>query len=215
MSVINTKQNLSFMDAAWLQTYGLSRQNVLDYFYISPFYDLNSNNQLLRAQLVDTSHLTSMVGLEFILDTNMLAHEPTLFLIKKQYRKSSHHVDILEVYYVMEGIIYQSPCFINLLMLKYNKINLYLQQTFQCCLQNVQHENGGHQCLNHSSVIPVTGQRTTVGGAGGGQQYVKIREFPNLQTTFDDLDLMLTSLTESLEGTAERAEEDKEHEAVR
>ena len=204
-AVINTKQNLSFMDASWLQTYGLSRENVLDYFYISPFYDLNSNNQLLRAQRVDTSHLLSMIGLEFVLDTNLLAHEPTLYLIKKQYRKSAHQVDILEVYYVMEGIIYQSPCFIHLLMLKYNKINLYLQQTFQCCLQNVQHHNNGHQCLNHSSVTPVASQRTA-GGVGTGGQYVKIREFPHLQTTFDDLDLMLTSLTESLEETVQREE---------
>jgi hypothetical protein len=201
------------MDAAWLQTFGLSRQNVLDYFYISPFYDLNSNNQLLRAQRVDTSHLTSMIGLEFILDLNLLAHEPTLYVIKKQYRKSPHHVDTLEVYYVMEGIIYQSPSFINLLMLKYNKINLYLQQTFQCCLQNVQHENAGHHCLNHSSVIPVGSYRlipSTSGGRGkdGGGQHVKIREFPNLQTTFEDLDLMLTSLSESLEDTAEREDQE-------
>jgi hypothetical protein len=117
-----------------------------------------------------------------------------------------------EVYYVMEGIIYQSPSFINLLMLKYNKINLYLQQTFQSCLQNVQHENAGHHCLNHSSVIPVGSYRlipSTSGGRGKDRgQHVKIREFPHLQTTFDDLDLMLTSLSKSLEDTAEREEQE-------
>jgi hypothetical protein len=192
---MSLKRDLSFMDAAWLQTYGLSRDNVLDYFYLSPFYDLTSNNQTIRAQRVTTIYLLNLIGLEFILESNnqLSLYEPTLFVIKKQYRKSSHHAEVLEVFYVMEGIIYQSPSFIDLLNIKYNKISLYLQQSFQISLNESQHMNEGHSCLLHPSVV-ITHDRKT---SGSSSSYVKIREFPSLTSTILDLEVMASSLVDS------------------
>jgi hypothetical protein len=43
----------------YLQTFGLRKENALDYFYLSPFFDVNSNNQLIRTQGVSIEHLRS------------------------------------------------------------------------------------------------------------------------------------------------------------
>lgn len=180
MNSITSKRDLSFMDPAWLQTFGLSRENVLDYFYLSPFYDTNSNNQIIRAQRVEPSHLLNMKGLEFIVEPN--SNEPVLFIIKKQNRKSIQHAEILEVFYVMEGTIYQSPSFIDLLSTKYDKIGLYLHQAFQITMNDAQHVDG-HTCLVHPSAILST-----------PSQYVKIREFPSINSTIQDLDNIVSSI---------------------
>jgi hypothetical protein len=183
MSNLNQmKRDLSFMDASWLQSFGLSQENVLDYFYLSPFYDSTANNQILRAQRVSPSHLLNMIGLEFIVEPN--PYEPTLFLIKKQNRKSSHHVEVLEVFYVMEGIIYQSPSLIDVLSTRYNKIALYLHQAFEIALNDSKHSSG-HTCLDHPSAAkpPPT-------------SYVKIREFPSINSTIQDLDDIYNSISQ-------------------
>jgi mediator of RNA polymerase II transcription subunit 6 len=181
------------MDAAWLQTYGLSRDNVLDYFYLSPFYDLTANNQTIRAQRVTSLYLLNLIGLEFMVETN--PYEPTLFLIKKQYRKSSHHAEVLEVFYVMEGVVYQSPTFIDLLSTKYNKICLYLHQTFQISLEQSEHLNDGHSCLVHPSAARAT--------RAVPSSYVKIREFPSLTSTLFDLEVMTSSFIDSTQTSNE------------
>jgi MED6 mediator sub complex component len=130
MSLIDTQ----FIDIQWLKMYGLGRNNVLDYFYTSPFFDLTSNNELIRTQGVQPEHLINMTGLEYALDTD-IPDQPNLFVIRKQYRESPRKVQLLDVYYCLDGIIYQSPELLQLIRSRINKTSHYLVTSFQL-LQN-------------------------------------------------------------------------------
>lgn len=127
--------NTQYIDITWLSTFGLTSSNVLDYFYTSPFYDSASNNETFRRQGtpadVMVAHLTNgkTTGLEFALDTAN-TKEPHLFVIKKQNRHRSS-VDLLEVYYCLDGIIYQSPILLDLLRNRIAKVALRLKRSFE------------------------------------------------------------------------------------
>lgn len=99
----------------WIQAYGLRTDNVLEYFSLSPFYDRSSNNQVLKMQSNfndqlqgrDLSkELLGMRGLEFVL---AFSHEPDLWVIRRQHRKSPTEADILATYFVVGENIYQAP----------------------------------------------------------------------------------------------------------
>ena len=104
----------NYIDIQWLTTFGLTRQTVLDYFYTSPFFDEKSNNQQIRLQGVEADRhqaiLCSMTGIEYSLD-EMNTQEPNLFVIREQERLSpaASDVNLHNVYYIMDGIIYQCP----------------------------------------------------------------------------------------------------------
>ncbi|KAG0369182.1 Mediator of RNA polymerase II transcription subunit 6 [Gamsiella multidivaricata] len=91
---------------------GLNPDNVLDYFALSPFWDPECNNAVLRMQTQFNNlgemkqRLSEMTGIEFA-----LVHEryPTLFIIQKQRRRSPQEVKPMAIYYVLQGSIYQCP----------------------------------------------------------------------------------------------------------
>jgi hypothetical protein len=76
--------------------YGLTRENILAYFYTSDFYDPSSNNEIIRKQGVTLDKLSSMVGFEYSLDQEY-TKEPHLFVINKMYRKSPREAELCEV----------------------------------------------------------------------------------------------------------------------
>ena len=94
----DSPQNLLFIDTIFLQNFGLSRENVLDYFALSPFWDPMSNNQAIRTQGASLMNLLNMKGLEFVVEPNL--NEPKIFIIKKQKRLSYHNVEVIDIYYV-------------------------------------------------------------------------------------------------------------------
>jgi len=98
METLLKQQNISFVDVVYLKNFGLSSVNILDYFALSPFYDPMSNNEAIRTQGVNISHLVNMVGLEFASEKS--SYEPSFFIIKKQIRLSPKTAEILAVYYV-------------------------------------------------------------------------------------------------------------------
>ena len=118
-----------YIDIFWLKTFGVFRVNVLDYFYESPFFDPTSNNQLIRTQGVAPEHMISMTGMEYVLDELNMC-EPHLYVIKKQRRESPRKAELLEVYYVIDGIIYQSPDLLQLFRSRINKAAFYLGSSF-------------------------------------------------------------------------------------
>ncbi len=99
---MESQQNLLFIDTIFLQNFGLSRDNVLDYFALSPFWDSLSNNQAIRTQGASLQNLLNMQGLEFAIEPNK--NEPKLFIIKKQKRSSHHNVELIEIYYVSKNV---------------------------------------------------------------------------------------------------------------
>jgi len=127
-------QQQSYIDIQYLATFGLFRANALEYFYTSPFFDHNSNNQRLRTQGVHPeqhlSILQTMTGLEFVLDEHNTC-EPNLFVFRKQNRWSPKRADLIDVYYCTDGIIYQCPDFLNLLKSRLAKVAFYLEQSFE------------------------------------------------------------------------------------
>jgi hypothetical protein len=129
--------NRSFLDPIFLQQFALTRENALEYFSRSPFYDPLSNNETLRMQGTNMSHLRSMTGLEFALDDPAVRaggsggdsdSDGRLFLVKKQTRSSPSSVHVLAMYYILDGTVYQSPNLLHLLMTKYNKITSCLSE---------------------------------------------------------------------------------------
>jgi mediator of RNA polymerase II transcription subunit 6 len=85
---------------------------VLEYFAQSPFFDRSSNNAVLKQQSQFQSFgdvpqaLRKMRGVEFaILD----ARPPDLWIVAKQVRESTDEVQVVNVYFVAGGNIYQAP----------------------------------------------------------------------------------------------------------
>ncbi|KAG0048323.1 Mediator of RNA polymerase II transcription subunit 6 [Gryganskiella cystojenkinii] len=109
--------NVEWRFQEWLMGMGgLNPDNVLDYFALSPFWDPECNNAILKMQTQFNNlgemkqRLSEMVGVEFA-----LVHEryPTLFIIQKQYRnpKASDGPTVLPlaIYYVLHGNIFMCP----------------------------------------------------------------------------------------------------------
>ncbi|CAI2174054.1 193_t:CDS:2 [Funneliformis geosporum] len=111
--------SISFRDPEWLLTHheGLTSENALEYFAESPFWDPQSNNEILKMQtkfntlnsLPDQRpplDITKMIGVEFVIEQ---ANPPSFFLIKKWKRISETEAIPLATYYIIRGIIYQAP----------------------------------------------------------------------------------------------------------
>ncbi|KAJ1659207.1 Mediator of RNA polymerase II transcription subunit 6, partial [Dispira simplex] len=97
--------HLEWRHTEWLVANGgLRSDNVLQYFSESPFWDTTSNNAVLKMQTqfneLQTAQLDlkQMTGLEFA-----VVHErlPTLFVIRKQRRRSPTEVTPLATYYIL------------------------------------------------------------------------------------------------------------------
>ena len=90
-------KSLSYIDVNWLQVNGgLSQNNVLSYFYLSPFYNKNCSNEIVRLQFGNNMNMMlQMIGEEYVLDHECI-DAPHLFVIKKQYRSSISSSDLKE-----------------------------------------------------------------------------------------------------------------------
>jgi len=127
--------DVQYMDIQWLSTYGLTRHNVLEYFYTSPFFNTNSNNQVIRIQGVDLARhdaiLQSMTGIEYVID-DLNTAEPNLYVIREQRRRSRRpqDVDLVNAYYILDGQVFQCPDFLDLLRSRMTKTAAYLTRSF-------------------------------------------------------------------------------------
>ena len=142
-----------YLDILWLKTFGLFSVNVLDYFYTSPFFDQSSNNQLIRTQGVAPEHLISMVGIEYVLDEHNIS-EPNLYVIKKQLRESPRKAELLEIYYIIDGIIHQSPDLLQLFRSRISKASYYLGNSFAALQSTTTYTSKeGRQCWSKREEI--------------------------------------------------------------
>ncbi|KAJ3072425.1 Mediator of RNA polymerase II transcription subunit 6, partial [Quaeritorhiza haematococci] len=109
----NDLTHVSFKDTNFLQMFGLWEHNVLDYFALSQFYDKSSLNEQIKMQArfnelqANMLDRRRMVGLEY--DLWYFTYQPSLFVIRKKYRSSPTKVDLIGIYYIIEGTIYQAP----------------------------------------------------------------------------------------------------------
>ncbi|EGX46754.1 hypothetical protein AOL_s00097g502 [Orbilia oligospora ATCC 24927] len=106
----------------FIQQWGqLNSNNILLYFFNSPFFDRSSNNSSLFMQtqtnpslnhLVHNraafeSRLKSMIGVEFV----VAAEDPAnaMWVIKKQMRRSPTETQLLDVYFVVGENVFMAP----------------------------------------------------------------------------------------------------------
>ncbi|ORY85487.1 MED6 mediator sub complex component-domain-containing protein [Protomyces lactucae-debilis] len=91
---------------------GLRTDNILEYFSQSPFFDRSSNNAVLKQQSQFQNFgdipqaLQKMRGVEFAIYD---ARPPDLWTIAKQVRESVEEVQVVNMYFIANGNIYQAP----------------------------------------------------------------------------------------------------------
>lgn len=137
-------KDTQYIDVIWLQTHGLHKGNALDYFATSPFFDRNSNNQTLINQGLGLEFLSKMTGLEFNVTDS---EDPKLFIVNKCHRENAQRVTVLEIYYILEGVIYQSPVFIEQVQARVSKTSYHILN----CFTNIQEYQQLNIC-NHSDL---------------------------------------------------------------
>lgn len=103
------RDSICFKDVIWLQTHQLGHSTVLDYFSTSPFYEKSCNNEILKMQQrpVTESTLSMLIGIEYIVAESSTSS--SCYIIYHQLRKSPTSVQLLQVYYVLDGVIYSCP----------------------------------------------------------------------------------------------------------
>lgn len=175
----NTK-HLSFVDEAWLHAFGLDANNALDYFAISMFYDYTSNNQAIRTQGASVSQLLTMTGLEYALEVP--PQDPPVYVIKKQIRVSPRIANVVAVYYILNGIIYQSPSLMDVASTRIMKTLLYLDKA----LSLMSSEHSFSNALGHVTFKPWTSPESEQATQPSKTVLIS-RELPSMESTISDI----------------------------
>jgi mediator of RNA polymerase II transcription subunit 6 len=125
---------VSYIFHQWLQWHGpLTKENVLDYFAESPFYDRDCNNEVCKKQNVPPDQIEALMktmkGKEYVL---VFSNEnPRLFVIRRQIRESLDKVKPTGLYYVIEDTVYQAPSLLSLLHSRMVGSLFYLHNSFR------------------------------------------------------------------------------------
>lgn len=119
----------SFKDTLFLESFGLSPLNVLDYFSKSQFYDSSCiNEQLKMQQRFNTLDVRDdgLLGSSY----ELWYHSENLYVIKK-LEKSLNSVKLTGIYYIVEGTIYQAPTLSQVLKSRSRTALYHLQSAFE------------------------------------------------------------------------------------
>lgn len=101
--------HLCFYDPNFLQTQGLTADNVLVYFSMSQFYDRTCVNEVLKMQsqfaAIDIAHhLTTTVGVHYALESSA---EGLFVIAKRMFDGTATRT--LRVYYCLNGYVFCAP----------------------------------------------------------------------------------------------------------
>ncbi|GJQ11393.1 hypothetical protein GpartN1_g3184.t1 [Galdieria partita] len=125
--------HLSWRDNWFLANFPLTSDTVLDYFSGSPFYDPSCNNEQIRMQGLDPSVLYNMVGTEYVV-TNQ--QEPVFFIVEKVHRYNKEETKTLQIFYILEGTVYQSPSLRSLLLSRLSESFFHISGSFESLQQS-------------------------------------------------------------------------------
>jgi len=105
---------ISFRDQAWLETFPLNKDSVMDYFSRSSFYDGTCLNEQIKMQRLDPKTIQNRTGKEYFIEhvippESEQGNPPNIFVIRKQNRVSTKNVEHLSSYYILNGTAFQSP----------------------------------------------------------------------------------------------------------
>ena len=182
-----SRMNSQYIDIQWLTTFGCFKVNALEYFYTSHFYDPECNNQLIRNQGVSVEHLIGMVGWEYSLDEEHI-DEPHLYVIRKAYRKSPKEIEVAEVFYILDGIIYQSPNLYDLFRVKTSKINFNLLKSFNEIRDNIGYNDTLGYYFNNNKAIDTAGGDEQKGGYTDKQKEIAVSHLPDYKQLLLDIE---------------------------
>lgn len=137
--------NRCYQDVAYLQYFPLHNDiSVLNYFATSPFFQKTSNNQILISQRLEQTKAKLdefKEGFEYFVDMN-LSKPVRLFVILQQQRVAHRNrygqvtiqLQTMNVFYCLDGSIFQSPDFQQVLQVRYAKIALALKSAHDCLI---------------------------------------------------------------------------------
>ncbi|KAJ8962787.1 hypothetical protein NQ318_001186 [Aromia moschata] len=120
--------SISWHDSTWIPI--LNTTNIMEYFSQSsnPFFDRTCNNEIVKMQRLNPDQLQNMTGLEYVL---LHVQEPILYVIRKQHRHSPQQVTPLADYYIIAGVVYQSPDLATVLNSRLLSAVHHLQSSFE------------------------------------------------------------------------------------
>ncbi|RKO95107.1 hypothetical protein CAUPRSCDRAFT_9380 [Caulochytrium protostelioides] len=101
-----------FKDVGFLQHVGLFPHTALDYFAASQFYDKGCINEQVKMQArfnalrAGEMNTTGMTGAEYRVG---MPAGPQVYTIEKHYRYSPKRTELIGMYYIIDGTIYQAP----------------------------------------------------------------------------------------------------------
>ncbi|KAJ3258257.1 hypothetical protein HK103_003738 [Boothiomyces macroporosus] len=132
--------SVSFKDTAFLQAFGLHELNIIEYFSKSQFYDVSCIDEQLKMQarfndlqVTQLDH-TKMTGIKY--DLWYFTYQPSYFVIKKSQIYSETRAELLAIYYVIEGTIYQAPSLSSVLTNRTMTSLFYLNKAFDVGTEN-------------------------------------------------------------------------------
>ncbi|KAK2079911.1 hypothetical protein QBZ16_002306 [Prototheca wickerhamii] len=126
----------SWRDDLWVQAFGLSPLNVLDYFALSPFYDRTCLNEQAKLKGLTPKQLAILApGIEYALRD---AQPPHLFVISRQHRPSPAAPETLQAFfYVLDGTVYQAPSLYTAISSRSQRCRFSLQAAFAAMQQDL------------------------------------------------------------------------------
>ncbi|KAL0220839.1 hypothetical protein RCL1_000693 [Eukaryota sp. TZLM3-RCL] len=119
---------LQFFYPAFFAHFGeLTLDNVLEYFYCSPFYDKSSANELVRVQGLSPDQIPLIANVVAYEVKTPLCKPPQFFVIAKVYRSTpGADSQVLAYYYIKHGTIFQSPALLHVFHSRFNNICFHL-----------------------------------------------------------------------------------------
>ena len=105
-----TESNKPFFDPGFLQFRALDEATVETYFALSDFYDKNCLNEQAKrygGANIDINHSNGVFYKFNTFPASPQQPQP-LFVIKK-WRRDQNGVELMRVYYIVQGMIYPAP----------------------------------------------------------------------------------------------------------
>lgn len=159
-----------FRDDAALRYCALTADNALEYFFLSPFYQVDCINERVRTGEVSREGAQYLTGIEYVLVPTGAA--PRLFVVERRLRRSTTDVAVLSVYYILDGSIFQCPDASTLLSSRVERcahhVNAAMQHVGTLRKLLAQHEAAEKSALD--TVTPVSASATTAVATAVTQQ---------------------------------------------
>lgn len=109
------EDEICFYDSAFISCQGLTRDNILEYFRNSQFYERTCVNEILRMQTQYTeldinSRLRTTIGVYYVVE-----HEANNLFVIAKMKFDGKNTETKKIYYSIFGYIYAAPLVKNVL----------------------------------------------------------------------------------------------------